>query len=112
MFIPMRTFKVHSRQQHNTQITSEKLSVILIFFSSHNRNHPVFVPDAVAVIAVVNSTSICGCETLCGCNAVAVMVFDPSLLHIYIHNQTEKLELGSRTLLRHFYSKVPYEIEI
>ena len=61
MFMPMQIFKIYSRQQHNTYIILQKLSVNLIYFNSHNRNRAVFVPDAVAVVAVVKITTICGC---------------------------------------------------
>ena len=88
--MPMQIFKVHSRQQHNTYIISEKLSVSLIYFNSHNRNIAVFVTDAVAVVAVVNSTSICSCGfAVVRFYAVVtrLRLFDPSLIyiHVYIH---------------------------
>ena len=54
----------YSKFTHGSNTThicmSEKLSVSLIYFNSHNRNRAVFVTDAVAVAVVVISTSICG----------------------------------------------------
>ena len=83
--MPMPIFKVYSWQQHNTYIISEKLSVSLVYFHSHNRNRAVFVPDAVAV---VKSTSICGCGfAVVRFYAVVprLRLFDPSLIYIHIY---------------------------
>ena len=85
MFMPMQIFKVYSRQQHNTYIISEKWNVSLIYFSSHNRNRAVFVTDAVAIVAVVKSTLICGCGfAVVRFYAVKprLRLFDPSLVYI------------------------------
>ena len=64
--------------------TSSFCCIIWIYFSPRNCNHMVFVPDAVAVVFVVKSTSTCSC-----CFAVVnfyavitrLQLFDPSLIY-------------------------------
>ena len=57
-------------------------------FNPHNLNRAVFVVDAVA-----KSTSICGCEFLCGCSAAVQSITRTHATYMYVcYDETDRMK--------------------